>query len=838
MSRQSPGKSNESSDGGDSGIGQQQEANRDMKRLVRTSSASESDVSSFQSSSHPVTPKLLFECAKKGEVQQVLNMLDSHIDSLSQGQFEWIRDLVALGHSHSEIAEILVDAETKTPWVFFDLSNPGDSQLSCTSHQPRCVHKAGPLSSLPGSLLNVGEVPAFIDYVSSPDMQTDLKSKVTALCGLAGVAPISRNLEDWNGTVNFTHNLDIVTANVSYRLEDPALNDTDSTLRRLSRIANNLVSAVALLQKNGACCTSFTILRKRLNLLEMSQCRIETIPSIVEVLDTEKQGQLHTDDDTQDLLFPVLHQLAITLQVLCLGFLSYSRGHAGRINPFFVAHGIDEFVLCGLKEQNDRVETRVKAELLHMTCMGDLLDRPVLVFHPTSKLDSKNSLRRFDLLASVEDVIDAWGPALLQTTPDLLQQDLICSAKLQGGLLRVSSSSPETLHWESSSETLVPEFDDVASAKFSLRTKYVMGTLSDNENCPLQERLAQETSWAAEFDSFQILGTRPEIWHQSSRTVSMTAGQYVQVGVGALFTRLDETTTKDAILTAFEHAIHWPVNILDAHYGLQVSLCTHIARRVPLRVLLADVLPAYMASHVFESVGWSRQSGLLVEALRTSNFEGLSTENCIRDNHVQIHELLSRILSDLRATGIGRDGSFRIGIPCRMPQCLKLECTNKNLWARILEDTEHDCATFAYVTTQCLQHDRIRCSGDVVLHWQDRSELLLTEVRVEPAPASLGSLDLPTSSTQVNEFCHGTEYSIGAPMSNLVAMVHRDQSCTHPTLLVSCSTSQRLAQRLPKYIKRAMKLRAKRRLRERGSAGGKLVEVAVRAKIVPGAEGP
>ncbi len=47
------------------------------------------------------------------------------------------------------------------------------------------------------------------------------------------------------------------------------------------------------------------------------------------------------------------------------------------------------------------------------------------------------------------------------------------------------------------------------------------------------------------------------------------------------------------------------------------------------------------------------------------------------------------------------------GVPV---QCFKIPCRRENHWTRIVADSE-ELATFAYVTTDCLETDAVKCRG-------------------------------------------------------------------------------------------------------------------------------
>jgi hypothetical protein len=133
-----------------------------------------------------------------------------------------------------------------------------------------------------------------------------------------------------------------------------------------------------------------------------------------------------------------------------------------------------------------------------------------------------------------------------------------------------------------------------------------------------------------------------------------------------------------------------------------------VSRRLPLRVLLADVIPTVLNSP--SPLAWStlKHHGI-IQAFEGDNLKHWLDSLYELQDANKLIGLVKRIVYYvfliLRDTGIDRTGKkFRIaclrdqdsGSPIKM--CLEIPCGKGNLLARILADSK-DCATFAYMTS-------------------------------------------------------------------------------------------------------------------------------------------
>ncbi|KAG7421585.1 hypothetical protein Forpe1208_v000120 [Fusarium oxysporum f. sp. rapae] len=179
---------------------------------------------------------------------------------------------------------------------------------------------------------------------------------------------------------------------------------------------------------------------------------------------------------------------------------------------------------------------------------------------------------------------------------------------------------------------------------------------------------------------------------------------------------------------------------LEGPFLVQVSFCTGIARRVRLRELLADVLPAYVADLATTPRYWERLQGCdILEILRDDNFR-THYQKLDRELQAEFETLAIAVLFLLQDTGVDREGgNFVVGCisPGLAVQCFKIPIEKESFWARILADSE-DVATFAYVAMRCFETDLVRCRGPTE-PWLNSTALFSTAVSLSRSPSHAGN---------------------------------------------------------------------------------------------------
>lgn len=730
-------------------------------------------------------------------------LLEKHFSEVAVGEYSWVWELRSLGYNPTEIADELLEKAIHGPWIFEPFEVPDTQPYLHNFHQSRCVHGSGPRPEQPPALSNTkGEL---LDHHMETDpgsAQLSLRQCLDYFCGLGGARPASHgSLETELASVTF-HEEDsmAIVTQIGPEDDEPVL-----------ALLESLERAARVLQDLGGCCDSFTFLYEHENCVEMHKVQFSLIRRLRQQIgqaarskqDSEVLGLISQilpwigealpliDLSTSDFDPASLYSLAA--QFLSLALLSYAQAHCGPIRPFFLDTPLRCVVLTG--RNNSELHPGLLCcvgSLVELTCMGDMTGQPVFAFRFLTCVDKATlpnlASKKFDLIACPEDILDTWGPG--QATTPMDDPSLFLSISVGGGVIvPVERKDPETiqLHWSRES---VPSTE--LKYPFNRDSKYTIGTtLSENTCCRVDSRVQLRNA----VPMLEDMGTFSSYWDISERQVGvgiqsspagMAAFQFNQTWV-----KMAGETKKSTLLG--QQAIH--IADLESLFGVQVSVCTGIARRVRLRDLLADVLPAYIAGLVAKPPLWKalvNDYGILL-ALRELDLKTW-LDKLSHEHQMAFECLVFAILLLLRDTGIDRNAQNFI-IACLQPdlplRCFKVPCKKENYWARMLADSD-DVATFAYITTQCLETDRIKCRG-LEASWVNSTALLRTEVscyeeRTAAVTAAATTAIGSSSSTTQWALKHSQAYLIGKPDSALFVQVDRPNDKTEPRLLVSISS--------------------------------------------------
>ena len=281
----------------------------------------------------------------------------------------------------------------------------------------------------------------------------------------------------------------------------------------LARLGQNILkafqgfySAVAEAQRQEICCNSFTILR---NLDASKQavelCRIKLEPCVSLFLDLKQaihmlqrldmtttelvtaravdicrpfsgsedfEARLMSGGQNHGNIAAMLHYSSLAVQLLSLGFLSYNRAHVGAFHPFFLDTAIETVHLHGIYEPSNS-PPQISATLLRLTCLEDMIHKPVVVFGTFSSL-KKSVFERYDLLTTPKDFIDTWGPGQYVFADTSDAKRTLSAMMIGGGSVKPVAEDTEMLHW---SKDLNPRHE--IPVTFSANSKLRIGLSVD-----------------------------------------------------------------------------------------------------------------------------------------------------------------------------------------------------------------------------------------------------------------------------------------------------------------------------------------------------------------------
>ncbi|KAK4444399.1 hypothetical protein QBC34DRAFT_442505 [Podospora aff. communis PSN243] len=730
--------------------------------------------------------------------ESVHSLVEDCLEEIAVEEYAWLKELRLLGYSVSEIAEELLERSRDGPWIFSRFDEPIVGTADSGFHLPGCLHNDKTIKEVSGSRPHNGS------NEGSPCAETTgkesyIRESIQFLCGIGGVGPLPGAQDGIRyGSVVFEN--DNSTAIAS--LAGPSCTVSSA----LCSVLRSLEKAAAVLQRVGGCCNSFTfLLRRRPSLqVELMRVYLDQIPN------TQGIDRLPPSLGGRRLLgsfFPEVEGLsdnlvadasldALAAQFLSLAFLSYSEGHCGPVRYFFLDTFPERILLIGDGVWGPNFDGPcILCSLAELSCFGDMLQHPVLAFQFFKSADRARAvhgaIQRLDLQANAIDLLDTWGPGECITPKD--NTDRLFAISIGGGLILPApitalptpgedNNATPLLHWSRPERNTLSTL--TSGRTFSRTVKPTIGArIAANHECEADP----QSQLRAACSLLEELGTFPSYWEVAERHL----GLGLQVGGGGVaLLQFNQTWVKRQGLTKkakmlAQRALF--ITDLEATFGVQISVCTGIARRVRLRVLLADVLPAYVGALVTKPGHWNRlveDCGLL-EALRQGNLSDwlgkLET-----DLQRAFESLAVSVLFLLQDTGVDRKGQNLV-VGCIQPdmpfQCFRLPCRKENYWARMIADSE-DVATFAYMTTDCLETDVVRCRGSGG-SWANSTALFWTAVSCCQEDVPEVEKTLPPVPWTLK---HSEAYLIGQADAPLLVQVDRKKDNEEPQLLVSVST--------------------------------------------------
>lgn len=690
-----------------------------------------------------------------GDVSLATQLLNEETDAVTQPGFEftWISEPLEIGLTPTEVIEVIMEEKSQAPWICYDSPALEHRPLDTEFHRHNCIHSDHPRSTPESDFRNFHPQQGIEDLDTEKPSRETIDRLVAEMCGLAGVIP-SFTSNSWNSHVA----LDDVSARITY-CEDAA-NDlhsrdkTDKVIQRTFDALSRLTTIIAWLQRNHLICDHFVAL----TVANQASCAksvvipfnhiVQLQASLEELFaagsDTRSKSELQ--DSVLGVSFLLLEKVcgrsdfseifkkhdphhisvdacALAVQALCVGLLAFSQANIGELRPFFLQHGLSKVCLRGA---DGILSARLSLtfQLESLTCLGDMLNSPVMVF----RCGSISAGNEFHLQSSLANLFELWGPGNMIVDRSQPSARNICGAQIGGGLLYQLPDDPGMFHWSRGSPSDVFTCD----TRIGVHDPITIGALyAINPVCPFsstvdQRPAAERTMPTLETTSrIRNLGTYDENWALREAQVGSQAGQYAVFCVNLTWVKSDAGTKKTEILSGSLN-----LNSLEHPWGVLVSVCTGVAQRVPLREVLAEaMIPMVEAWGERPVQEWRHLLSIgIVEEFRKPTFrtwlDGLADER-----RKAVISIASYVLRKICWTGV--NNQEQLVVACPTPEddggCIHIPCKDNQVWANILRDSPN-CATFACLTWKCIETDHHKCRNIQRPEWHNKTSLLITSV--------------------------------------------------------------------------------------------------------------
>ncbi len=510
--------------------------------------------------------------------------------------------------------------------------------------------------------------------------------------------------------------------------------------RRILDALENVLNALHLLHKDAGCCKSFTILVKtssRHRTIDVKRITVSLLFKLCEALD---QSILGSDTNSSSWTQPLaractdffeelecgemvhkylhgsfgndvsphrcLHLCALITQMAAIGLVTYSRGHSREFYTPTLSRSIDSFVLLG----SEPAGPTLQAERLELACMGRMLGRRVWVFHQ-DKILIGSTAETFYLATSVEDMLDTWGGSISleeEVEPAGLFLSVgggsIVTVESTGGGFDMAQNGELCCHW-------TPRLGLSVHSRELDRAdrRLLIGATSVNQKCFLKAEVCQKAFSGGALTS---MGTRAPGWKTTGRAANLGIGFHgASVTVAGTQTKDDGRSMKVKIFQDWDRTTD--LRVLNRPCGLELSLCTGIARRLPLREFFYGEVLEYLKLGLPGE--WTK-----IEAIVT-DIPGQSEEGFgewlskLTDSQTEVMQKATvLLLLAMEYTGVERGGhTLTFWWPEKheaTPRGLQIEkeqYSGKSPWIPMFQDPER-CVIFGLATPRCLEHRGVK----------------------------------------------------------------------------------------------------------------------------------
>lgn len=507
--------------------------------------------------------------------------------------------------------------------------------------------------------------------------------------------------------------------------------------RRILAALENVLNALHLLHSDGGCCNSFTVLVKACSRPRTVMVKRISVSLLIKLCEALNQSTIASETNASIWTLPLaeactdfleelecgkmvnkylhnglgsavspqrcLHVCALVTQMAAIGIVTYSRGHSREFYTPTLSRPIDSFMLLGA----DSTGPTLHAERLQLECMGKMLGRRVWVFHQDEHLIA-NAPKTFYLATSVEDMLDTWGGSISREDVGFGTAEYCLS--IGGGSIVTAEPNDRTFdmaqdgelccHWTSELGLSVSGWD-LVSPYFHL----LIGATSVNEQCLLTTEVCQKAFSCGVLTS---MGTRAPGWKTTGRAANLGIGFHgATVGVVGTQTKDDGRSLKVKIFQDWDRTTD--LRVLNRPCGLEISLCTGIARRLPLREFFYGEVLEYLKYGLLGE--WTKIQSVVADIPGQSEDEFAEWLSKLTESQTEVMQKATvLLLLAMEYTGVERGGhTLTIWWPekneatPRGLQIKKEQYSGKNPWISMFQDAER-CVIFGLATSRCLEH--------------------------------------------------------------------------------------------------------------------------------------
>ena len=401
-----------------------------------------------------------------------------------------------------------------------------------------------------------------------------------------------------------------------------------------------------------------------------------------------------------------LHLCALITQMAAIGIVTYSRGHSREFYTPALSRPIESFVLLG----SEPAGPTLYAERLDLKCMGRMLGRRVWVFHQEKHLIG-NTADTFYLATSVGDMLDTWGGSI--SLEDVVEPaglflsvggGSIVTVEPNEGGFDMAQEGELCCHW-------APRLGLSVHSRELDRAdrRLLIGATSVNEKCFLKAEVCQKAFSGGALIS---MGTRGPSWKTTGRAANLGIGFHgTSVGVAGTQTKDDGRSLKVKLYQDWDKTTD--LRILNRPCGLEVSLCTGIARRLPLREFFYGEVLDYLRLGLPGE--WTNIQSIVTDIPGQSEEEFGQWLSKLTDLQTEVMQKATvLLLLAMEYTGVERGGhTLTVWWPEKLeatPRGLQIEkeqYSGKNPWIPMFQDPER-CVIFGLATPRCLEHHGVK----------------------------------------------------------------------------------------------------------------------------------